>query len=246
MNTVPSAQTVNEDTNLSFTGLSVADVDAGAANVQTTVSAMNGTITPASGSGATITGSGTASAQITGTLTQVNAALNGLAYRGTANWNSTRGTETLTVVTNDQGNTGTGGAKSDTDTVGITVSAVNDKPVATAKSFTVQTNMQRNLTGLLDGATDPDSGDAGYTPSFTLASVTVGSGTCAGCTISNVNAANGTVDVDPPGGATGSLTINYTITDSGNPGPAATSDPQTITLNISGPAIWFVECGGRQ
>ena len=244
MNTVPSAQTVNEDTNLSFTGLSVADVDAGTGNVQTIVSAVNGTITPASGSGATITGSGTASAQITGTLTQVNAALNGLAYRGTANWNSTRGTETLTVVTNDQGNTGTGGAKSDTDNVGITVSAVNDKPVATAKSFTVQTNMQRNLTGLLDGATDPDSGDAGYTPSFTLAGVTVGSGTCAGCTISNVSAANGTVDVDPPGGATGSLTINYTITDSGNPGPGATSDPQTITLNISGAVIWFVQATG--
>ena len=59
--------------------------DAGTGNVQTTVSALNGTITPASGSGATITGSGTAERQITGTLTQVNAALNGLAYRGTAN-----------------------------------------------------------------------------------------------------------------------------------------------------------------
>jgi Bacterial Ig domain/Cadherin domain/RTX calcium-binding nonapeptide repeat (4 copies) len=239
VNTVPGAQTVNEDTDLSFTGLSVSDVDAGTNNVQTTVSAVNGTITPATGSGATITGSGTASAQITGTLTQVNAALNGLKYKGTANWNSTRGTETLTIATNDQGNTGTGGAKSDTDTVGITVSAVNDKPVATAKSFAIQTNMQRNLTALLDGATDPDSGDGGYTASFTLAGVTVGSGTCSGCTISNVNP-NGTVDVDPPGGATGSLTINYTITDSGNPGPAATSDPQTITLTISGPVIWFV------
>jgi hypothetical protein len=238
VNTAPGPQTVNEDTDLSFSGLSVADVDAGTNNVQTTVSAEHGTITPASGSGATITGSGSASAQITGTLTQVNAALNGLSYRGTANWNSTRGTETLTVVTNDQGSTGTGAPLSDSDTVGITVGAVNDKPVATAKSFAVQTNMQRNLTGLLDGASDPDSGDAGYTPSFSLASVTVGSGTCSGCTISNVNA-NGSVDVDPAAGQTGSLTLNYTISDSGNPGPAATSDPQTITLNISGPVIWF-------
>src|SRR6185369_16014531 len=44
----------------------------------------------------------------------------------TANYS---GGATLTITTNDQGNTGTGGAKSDTDNVAITVTAVNDAPV---------------------------------------------------------------------------------------------------------------------
>ena len=36
---------------------------------------------------------------------------------------------TLTLTTDDQGNTGSGGALADTDTVGITVNAVNDAPL---------------------------------------------------------------------------------------------------------------------
>ena len=98
-NTVPGdAQTVNEDIDLVFStassnALSVADVDAAPSTIQVTVSALNGAITPATGSGATVGGSGSASATIAGTLTQVNAALNGLKYRGNANWNSTCGQE---------------------------------------------------------------------------------------------------------------------------------------------------------
>ena len=90
MNTVPAGQTVNEDTDLTFSSgtgnaLSVADVDAFSASIQTTVSRAERDDHPADGraTGATITGSGTASAQITGTLTQVNAALAGLKYKGT-------------------------------------------------------------------------------------------------------------------------------------------------------------------
>src|SRR5207244_625163 len=45
------------------------------------------------------------------------------------------GSDTLTITTNDQGNTGSGGALSDTDNVSITVSAVNDVPVRTAGSY---------------------------------------------------------------------------------------------------------------
>src|SRR5205823_667004 len=38
------------------------------------------------------------------------------------------GTDTLTMVTNDRGYTGAGGALSDTDSVLITINAVNDAP----------------------------------------------------------------------------------------------------------------------
>src|SRR5207248_2052184 len=74
------------------------------------------------------TGDGTADAAMvfTGTLASVNAALVGLTYLPAQDFN---GPATLTITTDDQGNTGTGGAKSDTDTVAITVNAVNDAPV---------------------------------------------------------------------------------------------------------------------
>jgi VCBS repeat-containing protein len=171
----------------------------------------------------------------------IDAANGNLTYTPAANQN---GSATVSVNLHDNGGTDNGGVDtSATRQFTITVNPVNDKPVATAKTFAVQANMQRTLTGLLDGASDPDAGDAGYTPSFSLASVTAGGGSCTGCTISNVNA-NGSVDIDPPAGQTGTFTLEYTITDSGNPGPAATSDPQTITLNISGPVIWFVRATG--
>ena len=146
---------------------------------------------------------------------------------------------TLTIVTNDQGNTGSGGALADTDTVGITVNAVNDAPVAVAKNFNVQANMKiTGLTGLLVGATDPDTGDGLYSATFTIG--VLGATTPAGGTTSNLNASTGTFDFDPPPGATGNVTFTYTVCDSGNPGPSLCSAPATVTVNVTGPVIWFV------
>lgn len=243
--TVPGPQEVNEDTPLVFStgggnAPSVADIDAGAGSVTVTVSALNGTITPAGGSGATIGGSGTATATITGTLAQVNAALDGLTYQGDLNWNSTRGSETLTFQIDDGGNTGTGGALTDSETVGVTVNAVNDAPLATAKNFSAQANMRVNgLTGLLVGASDPDTSDGGYSAVLTVG--TIGATTPAGGNILNLNASTGSFDFDPPPGATGDVTFTYTVCDTGNPGPALCSAPATVTIAVAGPVIWFVD-----
>jgi hypothetical protein len=245
VNTVPGAQSVDEDTDLVFSAansnaISAADPDAGTSDVQVAVSVLNGTVTPAIGSGATVVGSGTSSTTITGTLTEVSAALDGLTYKGNLNFNDTRGSETLTITTNDLGNSGFGGSMTDTDTVNITVNAVNDAPVAAAKAFAVQANMQIvGLSGLLTGATDPDTGDGGYTASFTVNDVLLDA--CAGGTISNVNTAAGTFDFDPPPGSLGPCTLKYRVDDSGNPAPAATSAYATITITINGPVIWFVD-----
>ena len=53
----------------------------------------------------------------TGTLADINTALNNLSFQPLANFN---GAAALTITTNDLGNTG-GSAQSDTDTVAITV-----------------------------------------------------------------------------------------------------------------------------
>ena len=73
-----------------------------------------------------------------------------------ANFN---GSDTLTVLTSDAGNTGTGGPLPDSDTVAITVTAANDAPVNTvpgAQSVAEDTNL--SLAGL--SVSDVDAGSA--------------------------------------------------------------------------------------
>lgn len=130
VNTVPTARTVAEDTDLSVTGLSIADVDA-TGSMTVTLAVTQGKITVASAAGVTAAAgtNGTASVTLTGTVAAINSALsatNGVVYKGKLNYN---GPDTLTMTTSDGGSTGTGGALTDTDTVGITVTAVNDPPV---------------------------------------------------------------------------------------------------------------------
>src|SRR5207253_11093239 len=59
-------------------------------------------------------------------IIDINAALAGLTYTPPTN---TSGTATLTITTNDLGNTGSGGPKSDTDTTSLIITPVNDPPV---------------------------------------------------------------------------------------------------------------------
>ncbi|NGZ05936.1 MAG: hypothetical protein G8237_06220 [Magnetococcales bacterium] len=151
----PTNLSVNEDAPLTFTTLSVADVDVGSGTMQLTLAATNGTLTLAAGSGVTLVAGGdhTANLTITGTLTQVNSALNGLIYQGNSNY---YGAESITLTVSDQGNTGTGGAQSASATLSVTVIPVNDGPtVNSATSISVA----ENTTGTIytATATDPEN-----------------------------------------------------------------------------------------
>ncbi len=144
VNTVPGTQTTDEDTALAITGISIADVDAGRDPDSTnreltlTLTVLHGALSlTANPQGAGVTGTGTATLTLTGTLAQLNAAVANLQYLGDQDYN---GADTLTLVTNDQGNYGDfdddgipgeviDDARSDTDTVTINVTAVNDDPV---------------------------------------------------------------------------------------------------------------------
>ena len=94
------------------------DVDIASGTVTATVSVLHGTLTLGSTTGVTVTGNGSASVQLTGVPSSVNNALDGLVYQPTPAYS---GPETLTMLSNDNGNTGSGGAKTDSDTVAITV-----------------------------------------------------------------------------------------------------------------------------
>ena len=109
----------NTDAELNF--LSIADADAGGGLLTTTLNVEHGTISLALNGGATIAGSGTSTVVLSGTLAQIVTALGipgNVTYRGLPDF---FGTDTLTMTTNDNGNTGTGGPLSDTDRGTITV-----------------------------------------------------------------------------------------------------------------------------
>jgi hypothetical protein len=158
VNTVPGPQATDEDVALVFSSgngnqISVADSDAGANPIKITLTATNGTITLSTTAGLSfITGDGTADATMmfTGTLTAVNTALNGMSFTGTANFS---GAASLQIVSDDQGNTGTGGPLTDTDSVNITINALNDPPSGTDNTVsTAEDTLTRSRRLTLDSA----------------------------------------------------------------------------------------------
>ena len=125
VNTVPGAQVAIRDLALVFSSgngnlVSIADVDAGAASVQVQLTVTNGTLTLSGTAGLTLMAGANGSTTMTyqGTVANLNAAMAGMSYLPTTGYT---GAATLTIVTNDLGNSGSGGALGDTDVVNISV-----------------------------------------------------------------------------------------------------------------------------
>ncbi|MDY0327697.1 MAG: DUF4347 domain-containing protein [Arcobacteraceae bacterium] len=159
VNSVPTARTTNEDTAIVFSSgnsnaITIGDNDSlndPSIVLTTTISIGNGkgTLTATTGSGATINGNSTTTVQIIGTVTQINAALEGLTYAPTADANGSAYT-TLTIATND-------GTTTDTDTVTINITAVDDKPVANAMAATVGPNSKQSFDQFMPNFSDVDN-----------------------------------------------------------------------------------------
>jgi VCBS repeat-containing protein len=165
INTVPSSQTTNEDTALVFSSansnlISIADSDSTTLTTTLSIPSGKGTLSVASGSGATILNDGTNTVQITGTVAQINSALNGLIYTPSANANGASYT-TLTISTSDT-------IASDTDTVIINVTPVNDPPVATQFTKSLQTLGSVAFNTLQPTYTDIDSDIATQTTAIKI------------------------------------------------------------------------------
>lgn len=133
--TIPAPQTAYEEVPLVFSitngnQLAVSDVDATTSPIQVSLTGTNGTLTLNGTSGLTFssgTGSDDVTMTFTGTLTDINAALDGLSYTAPA---GSAGTGTVHVSAHDLGNTGTGGAGTNNDVVTINVEQdfTNDPP----------------------------------------------------------------------------------------------------------------------
>ena len=130
INSVPGTQSVNEEASLTFStgngnAITISDVDIGSGDETVTLTVTGGTLALGSTAGLTSFTNNAASITLTGTVANINAALNGLTYTGNLNFN---GADSLVVSTSDNGNTGTGGPQNDTDNITINVAAVNDSP----------------------------------------------------------------------------------------------------------------------
>lgn len=238
VNTVPGAQTATEDTQLSISGISVADVDGNLATSKLTVG--NGTLNVSLAGSATISAGANNSATLTlsGTPAQINAALGTVKYTGAANFN---GTDTLTVLSTDSAGT----PLTDSDNITITVNAVNDAPVGVADTAsateaggvanaTAGTNPSGNA---LTNDTNVDTGDT-----LTVKDIKAGTAAGAGTVVSaNTTSADGTSIVGSFGtikiGANGSYV--YTVDNANatvqalNTTSTALSDVFTYTVQDS-------------
>ncbi len=248
VNTVPGAQSATEDTARVINGISVNDIDAGTANIEVTLSVTNGIVNVNAGS-ATAANNGTNSVKLTGSLTAVNAALaSGVTYTANANFS---GSDTLTVTTSDLGNTGTPGALTDTDTIAITIAAVNDPPVNTVPgaqtAFKDQDFVFSTARGNALQIADADAGNSNVQVTLSIPNGTLNLGTTAGVTVTG----NGTASVSltgtvasinaalaagvtyrPTAGFTGNTTLNMVTSDLGNTGGPAQTDTDTVAIRV--------------
>ena len=122
VNHVPGSQNAPLNGNLIFSAANsnlifISDVDAGTDPLQVTLKATDGTLTLSGTSGLSfIAGDGTGDALMTftGSIADINAALNGMS-------NLAFGSGVIEITTNDLGHNGAGGPLSDTDTIQVTV-----------------------------------------------------------------------------------------------------------------------------
>ncbi len=253
VNTVPSAQTVNSNTASAIGGVAVADVDS--ANVTTAVSVSHGKLTVGAGGGVTVSNNGSSTVTISGTLTQVNAALAALSYISDTNYG---GADTLTVASSD-------GLLSDTDTVALTVNPPpNQAPAVPAFTFNAGAVSGDDGNKLLSGthlgafaAVDPNGDTVTYgfgggaTAGLSLNPTTGALNLSAD--LNNVDQTFNVVATDSHGNQSTTTTVRLWVGTSGQNTPTFTNNSETIiafglnqsdTITITGGSGHDVLVGG--
>ena len=153
VNTMPADQTSDKNTDLDIPGLSVADIDVGSGDITVTLEVSNGTLSV--GGTATLTNNNTGSVTLFGSLAAVNSSLADVTYTPSTGFT---GDDTLTVTTDDGGNTGAGGAQTDVDSITITVTDTAAIIAGNLTGSVTEDDPSNTASGNLT-ATDPDGGD---------------------------------------------------------------------------------------
>ena len=256
VNTLPAAPSILEDIRTAITGVSVTDPDNGLgtptyelASVQLSVS--NGVLDVTLAGAASISAGANTSTTLTlsGSQADINATLATLGYRGGANYS---GGDTLVVVSRD------GLSLTDSDTLALTVSPINDPPSGTSASITVAQDGTRALTRGDFGFVDTP-GEGNNFQSVLVQLPTAGTLKLAGTTIAvatEVPVAQldaGNLVFTPATGASGAAyaTIGFQVRDDGGTANGGVNlDPtlRTLTVNVTAAPgvagqLWFSTAG---
>ncbi len=249
----PASITVTEDVSSVISGFSFTDVDAGINTVTATFSVPSGTLSATTGMGVTVAGSGTGELTLSGSLADINffVAANGLTFKTAQDVTTS---VTLTVTLNDKGFSGSGGEKTDTKTVTLNVSAVNDAPVNNVPG--AQTASQNialgfnTANGNAISITDVDAGNGLMTVTLTATNGTLSLGSLSGITLllgtgtndgsmifegnrANINAALQTLSFKSGSSFLGAASLTIETNDNGNSGSGgAKTDVDTISINV--------------
>ena len=246
VNSVPGAGSVDAndspsvDNTLVFSsangnGISTSDPDAGANPEQVSLSVAHGTLTLAATAGLTFSSgaNGSGAMIFTGSINDINTALDGLTYEPTQDFS---GPDTLTFSVDDQGNSGDI-SQPETTTSTVAISVDNVAPTVSSPTYT--------------GAIGNTTFGVGTTPSqpstSTTGTVLTGSADANGDSLSAVagtitTANNGSVSMnsagtftyDPPAGFTGNDTFQFQVTDGVN----TTDGTATVTVAHM---VWYVD-----
>jgi hypothetical protein len=258
INSVPSAQVLDEDGALTFStakgnAISVDDADAEGGSLQVDLTVTHGTLTLSQQTGLTVSGDGTGSVTLTGPLVFLNAALEGLVYAPDPDFN---GSDTLIITSNDLGNTGAGGPLQDVDGVSLVVQPINDVPVNSVPLATQVLPEDGSLTfssangnALAVSDLDVDEGtgelqvtlavDHGGLQLGSTAGLSAVSGDGSGSVVlrggvAAVNAALQGLVYTPDADFFGADTLTVTTNDLGNTGaPGALEDVDSVSLFVS-------------
>ncbi len=255
--TVPGAQNADENVNFPFSAtdgnaIVIEDIDSDEApgDLVVTLSVSNGVLTLADTAAlTTFTGNGTASISMTGVLSAINAALDGLIYRGNLDFN---GTDTLNITANDQGNTGSGPVGTDSDTVSIVIGAVNNPPVLTVPGTqTISEDTTTAITGISVADVDAAAGNLVVTLSVGAGRLAVSDSVTGGVdvlaignnntssitltgTLSELNNTLPTLTFTTAQDNAVSQTLTVHVTDQGNTGDGgAQTDQETVALTVT-------------
>jgi hypothetical protein len=260
LNSVPLAtQTVNEEGTLTFSSgtgnaITISDFDVGSGNETVTLSVSGGTLALGSTAGLASFTNNAGSIALTGTVANVNAAMDGLTYTGNLNFH---GSDTLIVSTNDNGNTGVGGVKIDTDNVSVTVTAVNDPVTSSAPAtLSLAEDASAAITGLAIADVDATLAPNGVyevtlaathgvltLTIFTGLTFTGGDGTADASmtfhgTLSDINTALGTASYAGDANFNGSAQITLGVTDQfgatvATGSGAASNDSDNVSVTVT-------------
>ncbi|HWL35613.1 MAG TPA: tandem-95 repeat protein [Frankiaceae bacterium] len=230
VNTAPASVSTEEETAYVFApgALSVADADSGAADVETTLAVPNASVTVGT-SGVTVTGNGTDDVTVTGPVTAVAAALDGATLTPDPGFS---GTTTLTMTTSDLGNTGSGGALTDTDAISVSVLFVNDAPSFTpgADQTVAEDSGAQSVAGWATAISKGGASESGQTLDFQVTNDYAALFQAAPAV-----SPSGTLTYEPADDAYGTANVTVVLHDDGGTanGGDDTSDAETFTITVT-------------